>query len=278
MGDDKCRVVLLTGAAGGIGTAITAALIAAGHAVVAVDHSAAALDRLTAAPALAAQRDRLHTVVADLAQEADCNKAVAEGAKHFGRVEAVINNVGIGPRSISPQAEKAPPQIEEITTEAWDRFFAVNVRAAMLVTRAALPAMRNAAWGRIVNNTTSYVTMLRILPYGATKSALESVSAVWADQLKGTGITVNVLVPGGPTDTAFIGDQSPWPRDKMLRPEIMGRPAAWLISEAANGFTGRRITAAEWDASLPADEAARGASRAIAWPELATPPRWWPGN
>ncbi len=100
----------------------------------------------------------------------------------------------------------------------------------------------------------------------------------WAKELDGSGITVNVLVPGGPTDTALIADEAGWPRDKMLRPEIMGPPAAWLISDEAATFTGRRITAARWDAKLePADAAAR-ASRAIGWPELAADAVWLTGS
>ena len=87
-----------------------------------------------------------------------------------------------------------------------------------MLVRAALPDMKRSGFGRIVNNTTSYVTMLRVLPYGAAKAALESMSAVWAKELDGSGITVNVLVPGGPTDTALIADEAGWPRDKMLRP------------------------------------------------------------
>ena len=127
----------------------------------------------------------------------------------------------------------------------------------MLLAKAAVPHMRKAKWGRIVNNTTSYRTMHRVLPYGAAKAAMESMSAVWALQLEGSGITVNVLVPGGPTDTPFIADAAGWPRDKMLRPAIMGPPIRWLMSEAADTVTGRRITAAEWDTSLPPEEAAR---------------------
>jgi NAD(P)-dependent dehydrogenase (short-subunit alcohol dehydrogenase family) len=114
-----------------------------------------------------------------------------------------------------------------------------------------------------------------VLPYGATKSALESMSAVWALELDGSGITVNVLVPGGPTDTPFINDASGWPRDQMLRPAIMGPPIAWLMSEASNGVNGRRFTAQNWDASLPADEAATKAGRDIGWPELAVGPAWF---
>jgi hypothetical protein len=56
------------------------------------------------------------------------------------------------------------------------------------------------------------------------EQVFESMSAVWAKELEGSAITVNVLVPGGPTDTPMISDQSGWPREKMLRPEIMGPP------------------------------------------------------
>jgi 3-oxoacyl-[acyl-carrier protein] reductase len=116
-----------------------------------------------------------------------------------------------------------------------------------------------------------------VLPYGAAKAAFESMSAVWAEELAGSGVTVNVLVPGGPTDTALISDASGWPREKMLRPEIMGPPIAWLVSDASAGFNGKRITAARWDRALPADDAAAKASRAIGWPELAADAVWLTG-
>jgi len=266
------RVILLTGAAGGIGTVMAKALLATGHSIAAVDRDGQALERLSTA--LGHPGKRLLAVIAELTEEAQCRAAVERTVAHFGRIEGLINNAGIGPSSISPDAETRPPGIDEISTEIWDRFFAINVRAPMLLTATALPHMRARKWGRIVNNTTSYRTMLRVLPYGATKSALESMSAVWAAQLEGSGITVNVLVPGGPTDTAFISAASGWPRDKMLRPEIMGAPAAWLMSNAADGVNGRRFTAAEWDPSLPADEAAKRAGREIGWPELSGK-AWW---
>jgi NAD(P)-dependent dehydrogenase (short-subunit alcohol dehydrogenase family) len=104
------------------------------------------------------------------------------------------------------------------------------------------------------------------------------MSAVWAKELDGSGITVNVLVPGGPTDTALISDASGWPRDKMLRPQIMGPPAAWLISDEAGGFSGRRITAARWDATLPPTDAAQRSSRAIGGPELSSDAVWLTGG
>ena len=266
------RVVLLTGAAGGIGTAITRALLAAGHCVAAVDRDAAALERLSASHGGA--EARLHPIHADLGLEADCTRAVEEAAARFGRLEAVINNAGIGMSSIRPDAEARHPGIEELTPEIWRDFWAIDALAPMLVVRAAVPLLRQQGWGRIVNNTTSFRTMLRVLPYGAVKAALESMSAVWAAELAGTGITVNVLIPGGPTDTPFIANGAGWPRDRMLRPEVMGPPAVWLMSDQSAATTGQRIMAARWDAGLPAAEAAAGASRAIGWPELGADAVW----
>ena len=211
------RVVLVTGAGSGIGLAITNALVAAGHSVAAVDRDAAALDRLDSS-------ERIHPFLIDLSSESACHEAVASAVARFGRLDAVINNAGIGPSSLRPDAEQNLPRIEELTTEVWDNFFAINVRAPMLLVQAALPHMKG--FGRIINNTTSFRTMLRVLPYGATKSALESMSAIWAAELKDRGITVNVLIPGGPTDTPFISDGAGWDRAKMLRPRSWGRRRA----------------------------------------------------
>ena len=260
------RTILITGAAGGIGRAMVDAALGAGHRVVALDRDAAALAALPG-------HDRLHPVLADLATERGCAEGMAAAAR-FGRVEAVVNNAGIGVSSLRPDAETRTPSIGELDAATWDRFFAVNVRAPMLLLRAALPMMRAAGWGRVVNNTTSFRTMLRVLPYGATKAALESASAVWAQELAGTGITVNVLIPGGPTDTPFIGADSGWSREAMLRPAIMGPPLAWLLSEEAGGFTGQRIIAARWTG----DPAAPGAVRPIGWPELAADAVWLQGG
>lgn len=265
------RVVLITGAAGGLGTVMAAALLKDGHAVAAVDRSAEALARLTASLG----RERLLPIEAELSDPSACAGAVEAAAAHFGRLEGVVNNAGIGMSAIRPDAETRHPRIAEMRPEVWDRFFAINVRAPLLVTQAALPHLKRAGWGRIVNNTTSYRTMLRVLPYGATKAALESMSAVWALELADAGIGVNVLVPGGPTDTPFINDAAGWPRDQMLRPSIMGPPLAWLMSDAADAVTGKRFTAQHWDASLAPDVAAAKAGRDIGWPELAVGPAWF---
>jgi NAD(P)-dependent dehydrogenase (short-subunit alcohol dehydrogenase family) len=277
MANGPGRIVLLTGAAGGIGRVMAHALLADGHRVAAVDRDGGGLDRLAADAQASGVGDRLHTIVADLFSTVGCVEAVAAAQQRFGAVEALINNAGIGMSSIRPDAEARHPGIEELTPEIFDRFFAIFVTAPVALARATVPSMRAGGFGRIVNNTTSYLTMLRVQPYGAAKAAFESLSAVWSEELAGSGVTVNVLVPGGPTDTALISDASGWPREKMLRPDIMGPPTAWLMSDASAAFTGKRITAARWDTTLPPDEAAAEASRAIGWPELAADAVWLTG-
>src|ERR1043165_5987313 len=111
------RVVLVTGAAGGIGSAISSALIAAGHSVAAGDRDAAALARLPASA-------RIQPIMADLANEAACREAVASAVARFGRLEAVINNAGAGMRSLRGDAEVNLPGIEELTAEIWDGSYA----------------------------------------------------------------------------------------------------------------------------------------------------------
>jgi NAD(P)-dependent dehydrogenase (short-subunit alcohol dehydrogenase family) len=255
------RVVLLTGAAGGIGRVMTQALLADGHRVAAVDRDAGRLEALKSLPGAG---DRTVAITADLGTEAGCLRGVEAARNRFGDIDAVINNAGIGMSSVRPDAEARHPGIEELTPAIFEGFFAIFVRAPMVITRAALPGMKERGFGRIVNNTTSYLTMLRVLPYGAAKAAFESMSAVWAGELAGSG----------PTDTPLINDASGWDRRKMLRPEIMGPPIRWLISDASAGFNGKRITAARWDDKLAPAEAAQRSSRGIGWPELSSDAVW----
>ena len=88
----------------------------------------------------------------------------------------------------------------------WEKFVAVNLSGAWHMTRAVVPGMKNNGWGRIITVTTSFFTMLRgkFHPYGPTKAGLEAMAAGHAQEFAGTGITVNVVVPGGPADTPMV--------------------------------------------------------------------------
>src|SRR5439155_23717061 len=117
------------------------------------------------------------------------------------RIDILVNNAGIGQGSIRADQRRNPIRFWEATPEQWRRFVAVNATAPILMARAVVPHMLKAKRGRLVTVTTSLGTMLRegYLLYGASKAAAEAATAVMAADLEGTGITANVLVPGGMT-------------------------------------------------------------------------------
>ena len=133
--------------------------------------------------------------------------------------------------------------------------------------------MMRQGWGRIVNVTTSLGTMLNAgsPTYGPSKAALEALSAIMAKDLDGTGVTVNVLVPGGVTNTPMMS-KAGFDRAKMIQPEVMVSPLLWLVSDAAAKVTGRRFLGVHWDAALPPEQAAEKAGAPVAWTSIATMP------
>jgi NAD(P)-dependent dehydrogenase (short-subunit alcohol dehydrogenase family) len=141
------------------------------------------------------------------------------------------------------------------------------------MARAVVPHMLRARQGRIVTVTTSLGTMVRAgyLLYGSSKAAAESATAIMAADLAGTGVTANVLVPGGVTNTPLVGDDA-GDRGKMLQPDIMVPPLLWLVSDAAAGVTAKRFVAADWDPSLSPAKAAEKAGVPIAWLGIARMP------
>ena len=108
--------------------------------------------------------------------------------------------------------------------------------------------------------------------YGRSKAALEALSAIMAKDLDGTGVTVNVLVPGGVTDTPMISDEAGFDRGKLIQPEVMVPPLLWLVSDAAGKVTGRRFLGVHWDPALPPEQAAEKAGGPVAWTSIATMP------
>jgi 3-oxoacyl-[acyl-carrier protein] reductase len=89
-----------------------------------------------------------------------------------------------------------------------------------------------------------------------------------AQELEGTGVTANVLVPDGATYTNMTASNIAYAREKLIQPDVMQAPVVWLASEASNAFTGRRIIAYFWDERLPLAERLEKASAPAAWPQL----------
>jgi NAD(P)-dependent dehydrogenase (short-subunit alcohol dehydrogenase family) len=265
------KAAIVTGAASGLGRAMALGLVGSGVDVVAVDRNATALAAL--GPAMTGRSGSVLTLPADLAQPDAFDGIVSATLERFGRIDVLVNNAGIGQASVRADQRRNPIRFWEATPEQWGRFLAVNATAPIMMARAVVPHMLRATWGRIITVTTSLGTMVRAgyLLYGASKAAAESAMAVLAADLAGTGVTANVLVPGGVTNTPLVGDDA-GDRSRMLQPEIMVPPLLWLVSDAAGGVSARRFIAADWDPSLPAAQAAEKAGTPIAWLGIARMP------
>jgi NAD(P)-dependent dehydrogenase (short-subunit alcohol dehydrogenase family) len=103
------------------------------------------------------------------------------------------------------------------------------------------------------------------------------MSAGHAQEFEADGITVNVVVPGGPADTAMVPVASGLKRSDLIPPSAMCGPIVWLCSEAGTGVTGRRYVAAEWKSDRSVDDNRKAAEAPAGWPQLAQAPVW-PGG
>jgi NAD(P)-dependent dehydrogenase (short-subunit alcohol dehydrogenase family) len=271
---DVERTAVITGAAGGIGRSLVGGLLGAGVRVAAVDRTAQGLAELAQAAQERQQGANLLTIEADLARDEAIGEIVAKAKARFGAIDILVNNAGVGQATIRADNRQNPIRFWEVTPEQWKLFVAVHNNAPMALSRALVHDMMARKWGRIVNVTTSLGTMIRqgSPTYGPSKAALEAFSAIMAKDLAGTGVTVNVLVPGGATNTGMIPEGSGFAREDMIQPEVMAPPLVWLVSDNAAGVTGRRFLAVHWDASLPPEQAGAKAGAPVAWTSIATMP------
>ena len=272
------RVAIVTGAAGGFGRVLVHALLAEGAKVSAVDVSESGLMALTrAVPARG--EERLLAKVTDISDYAACEAAVEDTIDRLGGLHILINNGALGMREIRDDHMVNLIAIQEITPQMWQRFVAVNFTGAWNMTRAAIGNLLNQRWGRIINVTTSFFTMLRggFHPYGPCKAGLEAMTSGHAKEFANTGVTVNIVVPGGPADTPMVTHASGFDRKDLIPPAVMAPPIVWLCTAAADGISGNRYVAAHWYPAEPPEQAERKCRAPIGWPDLAQTPVW-PGG
>lgn len=269
------RVAVLTGAAGGIGRVVAKQLVGAGARIALLDIDLAGCEQL----AVDLGRNDALPVACDISDWQQCERAVREVNDRFGSIHILINNGALGMGSIRADHLPRSVKIEEISPEVWTSFVGVNLSGAFFMTRAVLPFMKEQRWGRLINVTTSFFTMLRrgFAPYGPAKAGLEAWSAGLAVELEGSGITVNVVVPGGAADTAMHPPEAGFKRADLIRPEVMGPPIIWLCSDEGGSANNRRYIAARWRTSVPPIEAEAACGAPIGWPELTLDPVW-PGG
>ncbi len=256
------RVVLVTGGSRGLGREMALALAEAG-----------AIVAITGRAASSALSDTLHDLrrlspaseafVCDVSDASACAELVDKVIARFGRLDALVNNAGLGMRLISETFTREPARFWETRSEDWCAIIDTNLNGAFHMARAAARHMVAQGEGQIVNISTSAQTMVRTgyAPYGPSKAALEAASRIWAQDLDGTGVTVNVYLPGGASDTDLIpGGAGRTGADGNLLPaSIMRRGIVWLCSPLAGNVTGSRFIARLWDETLPPADAAEAA-------------------
>ena len=264
------RVVMMTGAGRGMGRSMSIGLAEAGAKLVMIDVDEDVLAETARLVESAGGQGCGLALPGDVTAADDARRAVAAALGTFGRLDVLVNDAVVGPERIGPAFFTEKVKFWELEDELWRRMLDVNVFGPQLMARIAVGRMIEAGWGRIVNVTTSYDTMYRAGAgaYGPSKAALEAHTLVMAQDLEGTGVTANVLIPGGPVNTRMIPEASGIPRDRLIQPDAMRAPIAWLASDDSDGFAGMRLIAALWDPALPRAARLERAAAPLAWQQL----------
>ena len=244
------RAVLVTGGAMGIGRGIVDAFLDAGAsvAIADIDGQAAAATAVSSA----AGTGRTMATVGDVSVAADAQRMVAETVAAFGRLDVLVNNAGIAPLDWYAR-------LEDISEERWDRTLDVNLKSIFLMSRAAIPHIRAAGGGAIVNmaSVQGLQSMPRVGAYAASKGGVLSLTRAMAMDYAHEGIRVVAICPGT-IDSEMVrsiarsegGDEAATiarfgashPIGRIGTPADIGAAAVFLASDAASFITGESLS------------------------------------
>ena len=260
------KICIVTGTGSGLGKAMTLGLAAAGATVAGVDIN------LEAARATAAEAGSNVTPIScDITKVADADGTIKNVIDRLGGLHMLVNCAGLGMSMLRRDYWSNRLYFWQTDPDLWQKLMDVNVRGAFLMARAAAPHMLAQKWGRIINVTTSMNTMIRggNMPYGQSKASLEAASAAWADDFLDSGVTCNVLVPGGAADTPMVPNESPYDREKLVKPTAMVAPICFFASNDSDGVNSMRFLGRNWDPDASDEDNIKAAGSPAAWPSLA---------
>ena len=239
------RVLFVTGGGSGLGAATARRYASEGGKVAVTDRNEAA------AKAVAAQLPGALAIACDVGEEASVEAAMARAQEHFGRVDSLFCAAG--------HVEFAP--IEEFSTEAFERMLRVHVTGTFLACRAAMPRLRAAGGGAIVNTASVAALTARknLAAYSAAKGAILAMSRQLALDAVEDKVRVNVIAPGtvrtGMTEPLYIargdGDLAKGAamssvdsiQKRVAEPEEIAAPVCFLLSDEASFCTGMALVA-----------------------------------
>jgi NAD(P)-dependent dehydrogenase (short-subunit alcohol dehydrogenase family) len=236
------KVAIVTGAASGIGRASAFAFAREGAKVVVVDRDERRGEETAAA--IRAQGHAAYFAKADVAVESEVKTVIEDTIARWGRLDILFNNAGVV--LVKP--------LEQTTEQEWDRVMAINVKAAFLGIKHAVPHMRRAGGGAILNtgSIASFTGQLGTPVYSASKGAIALLTKSLALDYGRDRIRVNCICPGI-TDTAMLREHlgqgaegearirtrlSRVPLGEILSPEDVARAAVYLVSDDSAGITG----------------------------------------
>ena len=233
------RVALITGGAGGIGSATARLMAARGARLVIADIAAEPARRVAAS-----LPDAIPCTV-DLSDERSVQAMIAAAVAHYGRLDILHNNAA----ALDPAMAPLDGNIEQMATEVWDRSFAVNLRGAMIASREALPHLKAHGNGVIVNTVSNLALQGHLIQaaYSASKAALIQMTRSIAASHGRHGVRCNAVAPGMTLTPALVAAFPPplrqivedeTLRDRLGAPEDIAEAVAFLASDAARNITG----------------------------------------
>jgi gluconate 5-dehydrogenase len=237
---------LVTGGTSGLGLAMADALARAGATVVLTSRSA---ERAAEA---AVRLPGALGVAADAGDELSVARAAGQAWSRLGGIDLLVNNAGLGMRSVNPRFMVEPQGFWDVPPEGFRAVIDVNLTGYFLMARELTPRMLDAGSGRIVNISMNHTTMNRrgFVPYGPSRAGAEALSRIMAADLADTPVRVNMLLPGGATATGMLPPGDRPAGLTLINPAVMGPPIVWLASPQARDVHDERIVATDFDAWL----------------------------